>query len=192
MKSFFNNVRRTFLTGKASAIALVLATVTYQAGAIPILVGEGNTSNNSPTTTFNFAQGLLTAYNASHDPDLPALATPPSFDEKKGYPRVDTPGSPKSNIEIKVTSDFAFVLFKWGGADKNPHEVQLFYLDGPGTYSFNAPTYVDDKGKTKQNGLSHYDLYEGRSTDVPDAGATVALLGLFIGSIGLLRRKMIA
>ena len=153
-------LKHIIVTGKRTFIALIISTAAFQAGAIPILVGEGNTGNNSPTTTFNFAQGLLTTFNANNNPDLPALPTPSSFDEGSGYSRFD--GGDSKAPQITITSSFAYVIFKWGGADKNPHEVQLYYFDTPGTYDFISPTYINEKmNKVKSHGLSHYDVLAG-------------------------------
>lgn len=162
---------------------------------VPVLVGEGNSDNNSPASTYAFAQSLLTAYNAAIEPDLPPIPTPVSFDVDSGYPRTETPSGPTEDFEITVSSSFAYLLLKWGGADKNPHEVQLFYLGTPGEYSFDAPTYPDwdhlDKDgnpKLKQNGLSHYDFFEGTTTQVPEGGLTVTILGMGMFGLGALRR----
>lgn len=77
----------------------------------------------------------------------------------------------------------------------------LLLKDGnnnPGWYLFNLTALGwDGKADIAANGfwpnqgsISHVSLYGTRGSSVPDGGTTLALLGMAIGSIGLLRRKL--
>lgn len=77
--------------------------------------------------------------------------------------------------------------------------IYLYVKDGnssPAWYVFDITGWngTDDLALTgfwPDNGaISHVALLRGQSPSVPDAGATIALLGLGLGSIGLLRRKL--
>jgi hypothetical protein len=87
-----------------------------------------------------------------------------------------------------------------GGAAITGDSIFLYVKDGnndPAFYIFNITGWngTDDlvlTGFWPENGaISHVTILTGGpTTTVPDAGGTLALMGIAIGSLGLIRRKM--
>ena len=90
------------------------------------------------------------------------------------------------SIDLTLGS-YNYVFLHWGGPDidesyKNP---ELYYIGSDtGTYTFVAP-WNTAPDPDKQYGLSFYSFYSEvpPTSNVPDGGSTVALLGL--GMIGM-------
>jgi hypothetical protein len=86
-----------------------------------------------------------------------------------------------------------FILAKYGDVGEVLFQVNgAFTLPG-NSESFELPWYKAT-GKNGQNkvgtGLSHYTLFATSTREVPDGGATVALLGVGILGLGAMRRKL--
>lgn len=78
------------------------------------------------------------------------------------------------------TSELSHAL-RWGGP-QGADNWQAFYLGNEtGTYTFTAPG---------QNGLSDYRFYNPREVRVPDAGSSILLLGLAMGSLSGIARSL--
>jgi hypothetical protein len=96
----------------------------------------------------------------------------------------------------------ALIDYTSGPAISGYEELYLYVKDGnhqPAFYVFDISQWngTDDltlSGFWPQNGaISHVTILGGgTSKNVPDRGATVALLGLALGAIGLVRRKLVS
>lgn len=80
----------------------------------------------------------------------------------------------------------AYLLLKDGNNNPGWYLFNLTALGWNGTADIAANGFWPDQGS-----ISHVSLYGTRgSSSVPDGGTTLALLGMAIGSLGLLRRKI--
>jgi hypothetical protein len=79
-------------------------------------------------------------------------------------------------------NSYEWVLAKWG------KDSAVYYIGGlTGELELTlGGTGWDKKG----HGLSHYTLFHGKPTDVPDGGLTISLLGLALGALGLASKKI--
>jgi len=84
-----------------------------------------------------------------------------------------------------LPAGFEFVLGKYGSGSTGNISV-VWWLDGG---AFSVPNTVTLNGKTS-GGLSHYTTFGGTTTQVPDGGMTLALLGLSLAGVGYMRRKL--
>ena len=84
-----------------------------------------------------------------------------------------------------TAGDYEYVLAKYGSEQSGggSHVWYIATLDG--TQSLPALF-----GGTGTPGISHYSLYNGTVTTVPDGGTTAALLGLSMVGLGLIRRRI--
>jgi hypothetical protein len=72
---------------------------------------------------------------------------------------------------------YAYALVKWADID------EIYYIAGlTGTITINND--VNGTG-----GSSHYDLFSGGDTRIPDGGMTLALLGTSLCGLGLFARR---
>lgn len=81
----------------------------------------------------------------------------------------------------------SYMLVKAGQASYNLYGVtdeQIFRNTGP------AAEYFDQGGQNVSSAISHLSFYGRGSTSVPDGGFTLALLGIGIAGVGLLKRKI--
>jgi hypothetical protein len=94
----------------------------------------------------------------------------------------------------------ALIEYK-SGASITGGSIYLYVKDGdhnPAFYIFNITGWngTDDivlTGFWPDGGaISHVTILQGNGTSVPDAGGTLALMGLAISSLGLLRRKLVS
>jgi hypothetical protein len=76
------------------------------------------------------------------------------------------------DVVFGIGSGFSYVLIKEGT------KSTIFYSDDG---AFN----IVDGGK-----ISHYTAFKANTTTVPDGGATVALLGMGLLGVGMMRRKL--
>ena len=106
------------------------------------------------------------------------------------YPNGITSGS----VSYSGSENISYVTFKVGnvngGGNGNPPGTgyHLYAWDGGG--SFNLLTDPNPDFTSRGNSVSHYSVWSSPRTNVPDAGSTVALLGLAIAGLGLARRKL--
>lgn len=102
--------------------ALILAGLTLQAGAAPILVGKSQLARNQSTLPLETARTLVANYNASHGPGVPDLPMPDSVTKAGRY------GISKSTVKGKdVTPGSGYFLVKANRTERNRNSVQLFY-----------------------------------------------------------------
>ncbi len=173
---------------KMLIFAGLLAMFSAQTQAITILVDEWLSGNSGEEAERLRAQQGLDAYNIANDPDLP---TPLS--SLVTWPKNDSPedlGQKTLTFTAPTGEyDFYFILTKYGsGALKNfagePFDTALHYVSAGDTLTYNPG------GDGLPNGLSHEILWAGKSsTNVPDGGATAALLGLGVLGLAAIRRK---
>ena len=113
----------------------------------------------------------IDAYNAANNPDLPAAVLAGAVDTQ-------TPTGPTS-IDVDITG-WTYIKLKWNGNDQ-------FYYVGDETGVLHFDSTIFNKGSGQPEGLSHYALFN--PTSVPDAGSSLALLGIGLVSAEVFRRK---
>lgn len=139
----------------------------------------------------NVANGITNAintWNLTHDP-LPTTGINSTPDFKQ------TISENVLSLNLSL-GGYNYLFLHWGGPndDANYKDPELYYIgNDSGLATFNAPF---NTAKDKQYGLSFYSLYSPKEStptnSVPDASATVALLGVGLVSIAALNRKKIA
>jgi hypothetical protein len=88
-----------------------------------------------------------------------------------------------------------------GGAVITGNPIYLLVKDGnhdPIWYIFDISSWNGTETINLQEfwpsggAISHVDILTGNGTSVPDAGSTLALMGLALTGLGLLRRKLVS
>jgi hypothetical protein len=170
---------------KCLAVAVLVA-LPNGASAIQILVGTwGGNSNSGDNSELCNAQWAIDAYNSSHNPDLPALATINPGKKPKAtllldvhVPKTQVPnGEHTFNWTADPQFSFYYVLTKWGNGGSGT-DTALHYITAGEVLSFD-PTFG--------NGLSHYCIWRGPA-NVPEGGSTLILLGAGLGLLAVGRR----
>lgn len=161
----------------ANALLLTPATATWQ-GSIP----NNPSADDIETITGTSAQ-LTLAYK-----DNVGGSEEGSFTSSYKTTYFNTPTDPQD-----ATIEYV------GGSTISGNPIYLLVKDGnqvPIWYIFNISAWngtetIDLKGFWPDQGaISHVSIYTGEGgTQVPDAGSSLALMGLALTSIGLLRRK---
>lgn len=174
----------TLVLGLAASVASAVPTnITVDASG-DLLNGVGIASkdqsgqdNNNPVSNLAFLQTEIGYWNDNFDPDLPAAVGPVAFDA----------GSLDDDDAYTTEAGYDYVVFHFGngGAGSPGGWYQAFYLGGQGGDIFTVPA-VD--GNTV-GGFSSARYYNGTSTDVPDNGSTVALVGLSFAAMAVLLRR---
>jgi hypothetical protein len=141
-------------------------------------INFGLLGNNSPTTNFNFLSSDVSLYNSFYGTILPA----PTFD---GYANFEN----LSGATTVSVTGFAYAVLHYGkgpgGAGQGGGIVFLSLNGMTGNYTF-AGT---GSGPNGLGGLSSIRLFGGDgSTNVPDGGSMVALLGAGLLGVGVARR----
>lgn len=163
----------------------------FQANAITILVAEWAGSSSDANELADVAAKIV-AYNSANNPDLPLLGTTSLLTTlaNKATAANINPFIPNDEKVLEWTApntyDFFYVMTKWGGGGTN-FEHALHYITAGDSVSYNPG------GAGAPQGLSHVLLWGGNNErSVPDGGSMLALLGLSLASIEVLRRKMSA
>lgn len=163
----------------------------FQANAITILVAEW-AGNSGDAEELADVAAKIVAYNTANDPDLPLLGTTSlltTLANKATAANID-PFIPNDDKVLEWTApntyDFFYVMTKWGGGGTN-FEHALHYITAGDSVNYNPG------GASAPQGLSHVLLWGGNNErNVPDGGSMLALLGLSLASIEVLRRKLSA
>jgi hypothetical protein len=119
----------------------------------------------------------------------------------------DIPNNP-TLATLTIPAGWDYVLAKFGGGQNGGGDV-VWYLGGEGMtlpanslgmgWTTPAKAALPNKKNNGTNndtstetafGLSHFTLYSEHQRDVPDSGATVALLGMGMVGLGMMRRKL--
>ena len=131
-----------------------------------------------PTSPFNNGNNIFTLAvgSAVPAPNLPTVAN--ADNQGQVLPHGSGPSTglviDLSLLSFKPT----YAMVKWG------QDSEFYYIGGlTGQITLN--------NDINQNGESHYDLWTaGGSTQVPDGGTTVLLLGAALSGLALIRRKL--
>jgi hypothetical protein len=164
----------------ANALLLTPATATWQ-GSVP---------NNPDADVIESITGTSAQLTLAYKDNVGG-SEEGSFASSYKTTYYNTPTDPQ-DAEIKYTT---------GGAVISGSPIYLLVKDGNQTpiwYIFDISSWNGtEKIQLKtfwpaQGAISHVGIYTGTrtTTTVPDAGSTVALLGLALTSIGFLRRKL--
>lgn len=186
-------LRTATLASAGLGLALLAAT---SANALPINitndgtqlvndVSKGLLGNNNPQQSFNWLAGLgdfagagiVDGYNTITSSSLPD----PVYTDFVDYDSTATAGA-----EHDLTG-FAYAVVHYGkgqGGTGDGGGIVAFYLDGTGNYTFPA----DGAGPNGKGGISSLRLYKATSTNVPDGGITLVLLGVALTGLSLIRR----
>jgi hypothetical protein len=142
----------------------------------------------NPTDELAALTAAIAAYNAANDPDLPPAGDIDLTPQLIGGATTDGGGqaAPLSPTPTSITIDFGiegetYVGLTWDG----PNGGTLFYYvrNETGPVYFESPVFPSG---SQQYGLSHY-MFTGA---VPDGGMTLAMLGLALAGLGIVRRRM--
>ena len=176
--------------GRFLIFAALLAMFSAQAQAVTILVDEWLSGNSGEAAERLRAQQALDTYNFTHDPDLPTPLSSMVTWEKNDNPE-DLNSHTVTYTAPTGAYDFFFILTKYGSANGawkklngDPFDTALHYVSAGDTLTYNPG------GSGPPNGLSHEILWAGNLTrNVPDGGATAALLGLGVLGMAVVGRK---
>jgi hypothetical protein len=161
----------------ANALLLTPATATWQ-GSIP----KNPDANDVENITGTSAQ-LSLAYK-----DNQGGSEEGSFTGSYSTAYFNSPTDPK---DAKITYT--------GGPVITGNPIYLLVKDGnhtPTWYIFNISSWNGTELLDLQDfwpgggAISHVNIFTGNGTSVPDAGSTLALMGLALTGLGLLRRKL--
>jgi hypothetical protein len=147
----------------------------------------------NPTHELAELTAAITAYNAAYNPDVPPAGDIDFTPQLIGGATTDGGGHavPPPPTPKFITIDFGVERETYAGLTwDGPQGGTLFYYVGneTGPVLFESPYFPDTEGKLapRQFGLSHY-MFTGA---VPDGGTTVALLGLALVGLGVVRRRV--
>jgi hypothetical protein len=174
----------TLVLGLAASVASAVPTnITVDAsGDLLNVVGIASNDqygqgNNNPESNLAFLQTEIGYWNDNYDPDLPAAVGPVALDH----------GSLGDVDSYMSVAGYDYVVFHFGngGAGSPGGWYQAFYLGGQGGDLFEVPAV---NGNTV-GGFSSARYFNWTSTNVPDNGSTVALVGLSFAAMALLLRR---
>ena len=166
------------LSGLSSA-TLINITINPATGLPSNDINAGLLGNNSPTTNFNFLSSDINLYNSYAGTSL----TAPVFSGFANYESLN------GSNQVSLTGfDYAVVHYGKGpGGAGQGGGIVFYFLNGmTGDFSF-ANT---GSGPNGFGGISSIRLFGDGSNSVPDHGATVALLGVALLVVEVLRRSL--
>lgn len=195
MKTHFSHLLAlAFATGLAVAVNATPINITVNdAGSLLNTIGIADSSyytskvppprTNNPADNFAFLNVEIGYWNAKNNPDLPTAVSPVNA--------FDLTGNSYTSI-----AGYDYVVLHFGTGSASPKSKggwwQTFFLDGQGGFEFNRPTV----GGGLVGGFSsaryfnvHPETISFRH-NVPEAGATVGLLGLALGGLVIASRRM--
>lgn len=162
--------------------------------AVPIYLnppGPVNPPNSNPGTELQMLKDAVTAYNTATPASLP---TPGAFDPTPyivpgGSVNGDGHVAPGSSGLTSITLDYTneqyeYAIFKWG-------QFYTMYYTGneTGVFTISNTQVLNNNPRNPQPlGLSHYVLYDPTTTNTPDGGSSVLLLGTALAGLAGLSR----
>jgi hypothetical protein len=168
--------------GALCALAAPAHAVIINLGVFP--QQDGGSNPEAQRTFLNDV--VLPAYNAVNNPDLaPAITSGQNVD-------VQVSGGPSSLTINLGTSDFEYLKIKWG----NFWQYFAFTGNETGEQTFNQPL---GPGGVTTGGASHYDLWHSSDSPplggpggpgVPEGGVTIAMFGMGLTLLALVRRRL--
>lgn len=167
------------LSGLSSA-TLINITINPATGLPSNDINFGLLGNNSPTTNFSFLSSDVNLYNTFAGTSLAA----PVFDGFANYESLNG-----NNQTVSLTGfDYAVVHYGKGpGGAGQGGGIVFYFLNGmTGDFSFANM----GSGPNGFGGISSIRLFGDGANSVPDQGATVALLGAALLTLGVLRRSL--
>jgi hypothetical protein len=178
-----------------TTLALALCVFASNASAATILVGTWDSPNSGEATENASARTAIANYNSANDPDLSLLygagSPPPLLAGWVEFDKIELNNGPHT-FTFSPTGIYAgyteyYVVSKYGNPNNSRganFDTALHHLLNGDSISYNPG------GSSAPNGLSHYRIWaRGGSTQVPDGGSTVLLLGLGLSGLALLRRR---
>lgn len=181
---------------KLSLVGALCATMTLSAHALsitPATLPQWTGTNNSnldasELSAFLATQGVVVSLTQVYKQDQGAGSDTGGFASSYTTTFLSTPSDPSGAL-IEYIS----------GPSITGNAVFLYVKDGnqnPSFYIFNISSWnrTDDIALSgfwpNQGAISHVSILTANGVQVPDAGGTLALLGLAIGSLGLVRLKI--
>ena len=153
---------------------LIGALVLFALNANAILIDLGQTVGQPADISKEYGRLVtqIDIYNLTHTPDLVIPL------ESLGI-KTDTPSGEKT-YTLNLTGWEGYVMLKWGGGD------QFYFVKDMGEYTFTST--VQNQNGTYL-GVSHWSSW-GEGSNVPDSGTSLGLLGLGLGGLFSLKRKL--
>jgi hypothetical protein len=175
---------------KFSLIAILAAGMSFTAHALSI----------TPATLPQFTGTDNSNLSAAQISAIVGVTVDEAYKKDVGGPDSGTFASSYNTTFSNTPSDPSDGLIDYiSGPSITGGSIFLYVKDGnsnPAYYIFNITGWngTDDIVLTgfwpEQGAISHIAILTGDTPTVPDAGGTLALLGLAIGSLGLIRRKL--
>jgi protein with PEP-CTERM/exosortase system signal/PEP-CTERM motif-containing protein len=174
--------------GFAAAAQANLINITNDLGSPASLVNDydkGLVGNSGQQTVFNWLSSIVDSYNTWLNPgtDLadPVGSGPGGYN---AFVELSNSGGP-----VDLTG-YSYAVLHYGtgpgGIGQGGGFVALFLNDTTGLFTFPS----NGSGPNGNGGISWVRLYG--PVAVPEAGSTIALLGLALAGIGIARRKLCA
>ncbi|OGP89063.1 MAG: hypothetical protein A2156_12750 [Deltaproteobacteria bacterium RBG_16_48_10] len=179
---------RRWNTMKVMVIVVAFVLFSFQAWATPIQLASvpfSDLGNAGDGTVQTWLIAMITAYNTTHDPDLPTDSVGAHPDIKViqgGFPPPGYPSFGEDTLSIALPGNLNdYLVLHWGGPGGGT--FQAFDLT-------TTPEVSDIFTAPGRNGLSFYSFYgEGESAPIPEP-ATMLLLGSgLIGLVGYAKKK---
>ena len=181
------------LKGLLSLLTAAACTMAAPALAVPILVDEwaGPSGLGKPITDpdnedYHVVQAILN-YNSANNPDLPLLSEASKIVIQAGNGSYISGDDKILNWTAPLDCDYYYIMTKWGQGGAT-FDHALHYILAGETVVYNPG------GENGPTGLSHVSIWCGdttTTTDVPDGGATLVLLGIGVSTVGLLRKRIL-
>ena len=105
---------------------------------------------------------------------------------------VTSGGILSGSVSYSGSENISYITFKVGNVNGGQTAPLVGYhlYAWAGGGSFNLLTDPNPDFTSQGNSVSHYSVWSSPTTNVPDGGSTLALVGLAIAGLGLARRKL--
>ena len=176
---------------KSLAVAALFAFAPLSSNATAYLIAEWASGNSGDAAEIQAVKDAIAAFNTQGNfpAPIPELNTSLVF-QAKTTDTGDYEGSDDKSVVWTAPSgdvDF-YVLTKWGQGQAD-FDTALHFVTAGNTLNYD-PKWGGSKQPDAPNGLSHIWIWHTEpGTNVPDGGATAALLGLGILGLAAVRRK---